>query len=462
MELRRRSVIVLGLVLFTLIASSIVIGIILYQQNQAAEDAKADSPADNCCFESDYNNGRPGGACSADGDWVAGFNACKDKQCGKCNTGGSGGVTAYCPNEPGVAAVWCAVFDCPQGDTNADGQCTASDQGVVLNTYNNAATCPTTPPSGCGQVDFYRAGTPGQSWDQYCGYTFLSFSGSCSQTPPPVVPPVEPPVNPPPPEEPEQACGDSTCDTGELCELGTGNVSRACRATDIGSAPGGPEVQCVFTGAQACLQQPANAEIDVRKSSSISCDVQGNNTIVYTISIRNSGDQPLTVSSIIDRIESIQLPSISLASGTPTIDGNRINWPGTQIAAGVTISLTYTLTITPAEAVRLGLTSVTNSVVVTYDPEDQLQAGAENTIFLTCSAGELPETSLEDWSIIGVALICFALAIVVYRRGIGVKTVDLMLTSIGDGLIRISDSPVISSKPGAKTFERRAVDDGSQ
>jgi hypothetical protein len=149
-------------------------------------------------------------------------------------------------------------------------------------------------------------------------------------------------------------------------------------------------------------------------------------------------------------------------TGVPTVDGNQIIWPGLEIPAGQSVAVTYTLTITPTEATRLGLRSVTNAVVVTYDPANQLQAGAENTIFLTCSAGQLPETSLEDWSIIGVALICFGLAIVVYKRGIGVKTVDLMLTIIGDGLIRISDSPVISRKPGAKTFERRAVDDGSQ
>ncbi|MDQ7021693.1 MAG: hypothetical protein Q9M91_07825 [Candidatus Dojkabacteria bacterium] len=44
-----------------------------------------------------------------------------------CNKTSIGGFT--CPNPPNASAVICAAYDCPNGDTNGDGECLASDEG---------------------------------------------------------------------------------------------------------------------------------------------------------------------------------------------------------------------------------------------------------------------------------------------------------------------------------------------
>ena len=79
---------------------------------------------------------------------------------------------ALCPNPPNLPIVWCATFNCPKGDTTGDGECNVDDDGASYTT--GGTSCPN-PSSGCGQVDYYSGGTPGQSWDQYCGHTFLKF-----------------------------------------------------------------------------------------------------------------------------------------------------------------------------------------------------------------------------------------------------------------------------------------------
>jgi len=58
-----------------------------------------------------------------------------------------------CPD--GSAVVRCATYNCPEGDTNKDGQCTASDEKSKLTDLRNDALC-ANPPSGCGQVYYYN------------------------------------------------------------------------------------------------------------------------------------------------------------------------------------------------------------------------------------------------------------------------------------------------------------------
>lgn len=113
-----------------------------------------------------------------------------------------------CPNPPNQTAVICAVYDCPNGDTNGDGECLASDEGVSEAFYTS--NCPSSPPSGCGQIDFYT-GIDGSRPDfsTFCGYSFLNFD-NCS-------------------DDPNPFCGDGNVDPGEECDDGNQNNDDGCR-----------------------------------------------------------------------------------------------------------------------------------------------------------------------------------------------------------------------------------------
>lgn len=88
-----------------------------------------------------------------------------------------------CPNT-NQQADWCAVFNCPNGDTNGDGECKAGDTGVTQQVYTS--NCPTRPTTNCGQVDYYDGGTAGVDWTNYCGHTFINLSNCTgTSTPPP-------------------------------------------------------------------------------------------------------------------------------------------------------------------------------------------------------------------------------------------------------------------------------------
>jgi hypothetical protein len=56
----------------------------------------------------------------------------------------------------GSAIARCETFDCPNGDTNGDGECTLADQGARLTDARNDSFC-ANPISGCGQVHYYKA-----------------------------------------------------------------------------------------------------------------------------------------------------------------------------------------------------------------------------------------------------------------------------------------------------------------
>lgn len=100
-----------------------------------------------------------------------------------CSSGPTpgGGLTGQCPPDP---VVWCATFDCPNGDTDRDGTCNPSphdgfsgDAGASYVTQWGDA-CPQ-PASGCGQKDKYNAGEPGGGWDEICGYNLVGGFPDC-------------------------------------------------------------------------------------------------------------------------------------------------------------------------------------------------------------------------------------------------------------------------------------------
>lgn len=75
----------------------------------------------------------------------------------------------------GGRAVACATFNCPNGDTNGDGQCTTADEGANNPGMSSGTGCGA-PSSGCGQTDLY---TREGDWGSWCGTTFHDFS-NCS------------------------------------------------------------------------------------------------------------------------------------------------------------------------------------------------------------------------------------------------------------------------------------------
>ena len=80
-------------------------------------------------------------------------------------TGESPPPGAQCPDGTGTI-VWCATFNCPNGDTDGDGTCNptphdgyAGDRGATYTT-RSGNNCPQ-PASNCGQLDYYKSGPEG-------------------------------------------------------------------------------------------------------------------------------------------------------------------------------------------------------------------------------------------------------------------------------------------------------------
>lgn len=51
----------------------------------------------------------------------------------------------------------CETYDCPNGDTNSDGNCNFDDQGARLTDVRNDSFC-SNPISGCGEVRYFASG----------------------------------------------------------------------------------------------------------------------------------------------------------------------------------------------------------------------------------------------------------------------------------------------------------------
>lgn len=62
---------------------------------------------------------------------------------------------SQCPDSSPIMR--CQTYNCPDGDTNGDGDCSLEDSRAKLTDYRNDALC-ANPPSGCGVVHYYRDG----------------------------------------------------------------------------------------------------------------------------------------------------------------------------------------------------------------------------------------------------------------------------------------------------------------
>jgi hypothetical protein len=158
------------LVVLTLVLAGIS-GYIAYrlQRSEAPDDSSASCW---CTGESQCNPGwhwsaNPG-SCGYQADGTTPMGCCVETP----QEGGN------CPDGSGRSIAWCATWNCPNGDTNGDSECTAADSGASYSVGTGNACG--NPGSGCGQVDYYAGGTPGVSWGEYCGYGFKGFGGSCS------------------------------------------------------------------------------------------------------------------------------------------------------------------------------------------------------------------------------------------------------------------------------------------
>ncbi|MDQ6984745.1 MAG: DUF4215 domain-containing protein [Candidatus Dojkabacteria bacterium] len=173
-------------------------------ENTSKTGCQRSQDCENTVDPCNANSGRANACqCSSSGQCSSGF--CNSSN--KCATKTSiGGFT--CPNPPNASAVICAVYDCPNGDTNGDGECLASDEGSSEAFYTS--NCPSSPPSGCGQIDYYTAASGSRpDFGSYCGYSFLSFS-ACSGG-------VSDPV-----------CGNGKKEAGEECDDGNNNNNDSC------------------------------------------------------------------------------------------------------------------------------------------------------------------------------------------------------------------------------------------
>ncbi len=129
--------------------------------------------------------------------WEAAGNsaACGGNPSAPRSSGCGDTIIGLCPNPPNLPAVWCATFNCPQGDTTGDGECNVDDSGASYTT-GVGRSCPN-PASGCGQVDIYSAEPSGSNWGSYCGYTFLNLDCGSQESPTPT-PRVTPSPSPTP------------------------------------------------------------------------------------------------------------------------------------------------------------------------------------------------------------------------------------------------------------------------
>lgn len=159
-RLTRKAFVIASLVV--LLIGSIVTGIIVWRLNTdqtvSPEVAKA---GDNCCNEPDY------GPCNTDPEWVAGYYACQNEQCGACQTQPGGGTCEDCEPIRDAAEVCQDNGGTVVGDGDADPNC-ENNGGVFCDKsggnhccYGDSgiSTC-----ENCSAMDgaCYRGGSGGQ------------------------------------------------------------------------------------------------------------------------------------------------------------------------------------------------------------------------------------------------------------------------------------------------------------
>lgn len=66
------------------------------------------------------------------------------------------GTTYWSSCSDGATIVRCETYNCPNGDTNGDGRCTAQDRLAEMTESRNDSFC-ANPQSGCGEVLYYAS-----------------------------------------------------------------------------------------------------------------------------------------------------------------------------------------------------------------------------------------------------------------------------------------------------------------
>jgi hypothetical protein len=170
----------LGVLVVLTLALAGVSGYIAYrlQKSETPEDSSASGCCNDNCTCACWGNGTdkswycsncwngPGG-----GHYDSGTDSCQPGGGGDDDGDDGGG---NCPDGSGRTITWCATWNCPNGDTNGDSQCTTDDTGASYSVGTGNACG--NPGSGCGQIDYYSGGTPGTDWGNYCGYGYKSFT----------------------------------------------------------------------------------------------------------------------------------------------------------------------------------------------------------------------------------------------------------------------------------------------
>lgn len=173
------------------------------------------------------------------------------KMCKANGTSGDDGDTDINPPPtiPGCdTVVWCTTWDCPNGDTDGDKQCTLADSGSSY-VLGDGSSCGT-PPSSCGQRDYYNAGPKGENWNAYCSHDSLNFD-SCK-------PPDAPPASPPP--DAKYSCN-APCKTDDQCqnEAKGGNSHFFCNTNNKCRLKANPEsAKCKPAVAPMCISIAMN------------------------------------------------------------------------------------------------------------------------------------------------------------------------------------------------------------
>lgn len=125
-----------------------------------------------------------------------------------------------CPDGSGDI-VACVSWNCPNGDTNGDRQCTSADSGATTqDLWLSGSGCS----SSCGQVDYYKVSG---DWTSYCGHTYTG-----NPPFPNCAGPTAPPDGPTPPPGGDVCVDSETCSDGSVCPGG-----QNCFRTDGGDTP---------------------------------------------------------------------------------------------------------------------------------------------------------------------------------------------------------------------------------
>jgi len=218
---------------------------------------------------------------------------------------------------------------------------------------------------------------------------------------------------------------------------------------------------CNFTGLTACQQPPppppGQQGITDIKTAVGSCQKNGTETITYTVTVLNTGTIPADYSTIKDTLDSTLIsPNVSSISNGGTINGNIITWPGGNLAAGASLSLTYMLIITTSQVNQYSSNGLQNTVLVNYSSASPKQVSY--TYYLTNFTSSLPCTGLDNNQIMYIiAISLFITAVIVYVNKYGsIQIANIMVIS-SKRIDEVIDKTALAKKRNSKDFERKIL-----